>query len=884
MADRVRIVELDPVRGSARTILDLQAANLYTLRGTLNLGGVAPNLQVAASSRPREAGRTYGRTDQPRTLTGTWNVVGSSEADCISRLEELISRIAASVDGRYLEWRPAAHGASAYMRLLGPAAWDGSYDAIRFAQTYSLEVALSFPIDVDARGLPWDVLDDWADSAFGEWLKIADPLELTAAVPGELRPTVNGADGDTSRWRHVGRNTPPLVNDEAIVYYEADQLYDVAAVLSDQSADTYVTATYREALGAGSNGELEVRVVVGGLDYIVELDDDGGALAAPANASPYAIVLTRVTPLLFRAAVYTAGRVDPVGSVHHLLISRDVQLPRDVEPELTHRTGGHAGFSVRARAGAVAATSPLVIRRFVRRPYTFRPHPLGNALMPGARTLRLDKLPGKIDGPPADVDVRVQPLDRADAGLVPLPWANLSWAPADELENLIYNPGGDFPGGNGVRVGGVAGNGGGATLGPVQDLEHQAVTTSLAGDGVAWAMDPGSGVGIESRSLRLDAGRPITFSIEVRSLDGADMSLSIGIGDLQSPALGWVGTGAEIQSFDIFLAQPGTWTRHSVTIVPREDESNVNVVIRGNRAGQFAYRRAKLYRGLDVDEPRVPVLGGHRPIGQIRATNRLSGSGPSFATFNADGSYLWAYSNALETFEYMLAPAAGDFPDFGRPLVVEVYAELAIPFANAVAPVMALATRAADVVGAPNVYAQPYGSVGKPLVKPTAGSPRRTYKLGVITLDPRDGRKILRLEFRDPTGGSGSAGVMHGITLAPVHARCTLPTGRAPDAAFPMFIPAQGPGTRDEIGRIIHPDLSSSYESEVSRARSTAPSMSGEPIRLPAGRDALLDVWLVGGVPDDPTASGLSEDLLNLGAEVHVNVTPRYNLAALLNS
>lgn len=157
------------------------------------------------------------------------------------------------------------------------------------------------------------------------------------------------------------------------------------------------------------------------------------------------------------------------------------------------------------------------------------------------------------------------------------------------------------------------------------------------------------------------------------------------------------------------------------------------------------------------------------------------------------------------------------------------------------------------------------GSVGRALVKPSAGTVRRPVRLGTLRLPTDPVRWKVRVAASWLTGSSGTIGLDY-LVIVPARQRMASPTGMANDSAYPRFVPSIAETTRilkgDGSGAIAKPPGEPVQDGGL-----------GVPLELPPGAVDLV-VKLSSLVPDDPSVSAASEQLSH-AATVHASVTPR---------
>ena len=171
-------------------------------------------------------------------------------------------------------------------------------------------------------------------------------------------------------------------------------------------------------------------------------------------------------------------------------------------------------------------------------------------------------------------------------------------------------------------------------------------------------------------------------------------------------------------------------------------------------------------------------------------------------------------------------------------------------------------------------FANEWGSLGKPLVKPSSGGAYRFCRLGTLRFPVDRARAVrsrLQLQITWTAATSGEVGVDY-LILVPSNSRACSPTGRANDSNYPKFIASTQQTTKriltDLAGLVSKPPGGSHPDH----------GLGGALIELPPDNvDFLLKFSNL--VPDDPTANTSSETDPTTSAVAHIAVTPRVCIA-----
>lgn len=276
----------------------------------------------------------------------------------------------------------------------------------------------------------------------------------------------------------------------------------------------------------------------------------------------------------------------------------------------------------------------------------------------------------------------------------------------------------------------------------------------------------------------------------------------------------------------------------------------------------------------------TPLAGSVAPVGIIEAETATGLV--TWAAIGTDANYRG--SNGLRATTAGAGTASASFvvdpsvlapDDFALGEVdIEVWARVELA-AGVVSPrlTMSLTPDAGVSFGQP-AYTAEFGSVGKPLVRPSSGTAFRRVRLGVLTM-PVDPAQPLKWRIKvDASWAAGSAGVfgLDYLECTPARARACSKTGVANDAYYPDFI-----ASTSDTSKTVRSDLSGLVGSAaLNKGRDTG--LGGSLIELPPG-DVDFLLHLSSLVPDDPSSDSTSEQLSHTGVTGSIVVWPRVHLA-----
>jgi hypothetical protein len=275
--------------------------------------------------------------------------------------------------------------------------------------------------------------------------------------------------------------------------------------------------------------------------------------------------------------------------------------------------------------------------------------------------------------------------------------------------------------------------------------------------------------------------------------------------------------------------------------------------------------------------PGTPLATAVTPFGIVEAESAVAGDLTNWAV-TADaamsgGSSLKdtaASSAKAYNASWLIDPATLVPDDFtAHELALEIWA-VAIMSSTLVTPTLKVSVRPEDglTFGAER-FADEWGSAGKVLTVPSAGTIRRLVRLGTVQLyiDPAKPRRW-KLWINGALG-AGSSGT-YGLDVLfpnPARQRACSATGKPNDGTYPAFV-----GSTAETTKTIRWDLSGLVAKPPAFGHPDI-GLGGQLLELPAGAvDMLLKLSSL--VPDDPTVDATSEQVSH-AATVHLAITPR---------
>jgi hypothetical protein len=168
MSDLLRVVTLS-AGGRPIVVQDLENGSTFAKgRGTLQVQQGQRKQQQAGPSRRNAGTRAIGESQDNATVQWTSLVSGANVADqTCANADQMIAVFENWAPGMLLEFRPDGASRSTFFDVRGPAVWQPKYDWAQFAGARSLEVDVQVPVAPVALLAPCDILDDFSVNSFG---------------------------------------------------------------------------------------------------------------------------------------------------------------------------------------------------------------------------------------------------------------------------------------------------------------------------------------------------------------------------------------------------------------------------------------------------------------------------------------------------------------------------------------------------------------------------------------------------------------------------------------------------------------------------------------------------------------------------------------------
>lgn len=398
MADILKAVTLDiGGRPVVSATFDDQLS-IFVTRSTFKITGPAKTPIQSTPDRRNAGSRQVGETTDNGSISWTNMIVGSSQDDCIERVEALIAQAEETQGKRLIEWRPDGSSRTSYYEIRGTYGWMPLYDWAPFAGSGVMSVELTVPIAPLARGLPLDILDIFTVDTRGDYTYDSGAAANEEVTGGELKAAANLST--ENRAIHAARGYQYADNQQTAKYTPGATItgWKSGVVLKRISATTYLE-TYIE--DNGTNSILKIDKVVASARTTLNSTN----LPARVKNGTAFWIRARIEGNLITPEYFTATPTPmsaPAWNLTWTLAGGDIAT---------------FGAGVKGAPGRVwiPKTAGAACDEYAVEPYTYR-----NATLPTSLPLG-GTVPGDA---PALADVTVTPSGGAAAPI----WALLAWA------------------------------------------------------------------------------------------------------------------------------------------------------------------------------------------------------------------------------------------------------------------------------------------------------------------------------------------------------------------------------------------------------------------------------------------------------------------------
>lgn len=927
MADRLRIVRLDPLLG--RVILaDLAAAPLGPIRDSFKVTRPQKQRFPVATNTRWDGSQPAGETIENATLTATIACYGSTTADgALAAITTAIGTADQAGPDRYVEWRPDGATRSSYYELRGSADFQPNYSWASFSSAQFFAVDVSLPVAPYPFGDPLWFSETWDADAVtsGDWILDAGTSSDIAVRNGQLVPLTTS----TSRLRRAG---VALSNGRLVLEFTTGSSLTglgvevfIAAQAGSGAYDTYlytrVDPTNGISVGKRVNGSATLLANDNTLalqtstTYWLELIRDGALLwgqiwsKPPTMAAQLTDVITSATQLL---GVADQALFQGAGGVG---IHTEVGVTSERYNDITCEPDFAMGYANWTNDGSL-----------------YR-----------ADQLRLSAIPGDA---PAPFDLAIS----ANGGTRNAAWACAAWMPRPARPfNHIWNgdAGEDADGWAAASSSGVPGR---ITGGKYGGFSVQTVTAATSGSGIvfrsyrrylaqrtyiglAWLRSPAQTT-LANVSIEDDTSGTTIVQSTARALSAAwalHAVLMTGsgfdIGRLGARVRAATATTLQVSGANLFEASCAAFsagatnsaTSGTVSAVPDDwpaapflailPATSELVTVRSISGTTLTLERGAEGSGaaaISTGDAIAPVpdklqyqgRGAPPPFGILDAEACDTGDLDGFTIASPGAAYRLGKSLEMSTAgsgnpescsaSWLVDPTLMTPDEWTRGEVTfEVYAIIAglysTYFASGVTAILSAVPEGGfysagvlDVRSGVGVFTleDPAG-IGKQLLTYGATNLRRPYRLGTLRL-PVDranaARWRIHLQLAYTTVTAAAKIRPDFLFFAPIGARAASPT-RKNYTGFPNVIPSSTVETR----KVIRSDLSGLI-AQPGRALASDNGMGGALLQLPPG-PVDLTMMLLSDIPDYTSTGTTAGETYDGDAWLHVRPRPRYAIA-----
>jgi hypothetical protein len=378
-------------------VLDLNdGINFTKVRGSFGFTPGPPTLQRASRSRRYGGARTVGVTHDNGSVSWKVFVKGTTPQIATQNSEALLATVENAALDRYLEWTPFG-GQASYLSIAGPGTWAAEWDPMRWSQTFSLSVTITFPVMPLVRWAPCPIGDDFKTLGVLSDYTFDAGTSSDVTQVGLLAPS--GITTFERRARHTVRGYKWLEGQVTLDFSTGTTItgYKAGVLLRATDANNYVEVYVDDN---GTNSRLRIDVVISG----TRTNRATTNLAARLSASTEYWVRGRIEGNTAIAEFFTTAPVPasvPATTNNYTFLT--------VGDAPLSSVAGYSGFSW------IPQQSAASINNFDwRLVYNNRPTPA--AIVPS------DPIPGAA---PALVDVTLTPV----GGATPPSFALIGWTP-----------------------------------------------------------------------------------------------------------------------------------------------------------------------------------------------------------------------------------------------------------------------------------------------------------------------------------------------------------------------------------------------------------------------------------------------------------------------
>ena len=814
--ERRRIVYFPKINAQPITLKDFEdGTTFFSQRDSFKVERPDRKTVFAQSNRRYGGGLAVQETHDNAILSFTAFVAGTSADHVNGVMEATLSIIESTRRDIFFEWRPEGASASIFYEIRGPGVWKLGYSRPLYAGADAWLCEIAIPVAPLATGLPMDFDDSFQYTTdLSEWTFNAGS-GTASVVNNRLVPSTTA-----NKFMRIPQRGYTYGDDELTVHFTTGAAVtntDIRCIIKLLgTTDNYLYARQtgsqlscgKVAAGGALTalGTYSIGLSANG-EYWLKVRIEGNLLIAEHHLND---------PL--------TGVATPNGSAVYALSAAEAAIwGKGIRGEVAVFWTPHA-------------TDETIID-IRNRPYTY----VGGVWpTDGIATPEAINLDGTIPGTaPAKVDI-------AGAGGAGYPWALFGWTPKPEAHNKIIH-------GNGVATNWSVAAFTGVT----------AVATSVTSTTSLIRLFPGSitvGEVVTTAAINSGAhyklygtfkkGVPYTARCWLKATSGTtNANIALGVnGDVAASTA---------------VALSTAWALHTVTWIPTADRTDPVLALRVTSAAvqTFQFDGAYVGEGLSTIPEHLYGVGARPPFGV-------------FYPAEADSQFVWAVSGRTVTVAnpttcrtiFYVDPSLMQPDDFTDTIDVEVWVRYTLA-STATNPTFTAYAYPEGGGSSASRYTPEFGSSGRVVTKPSAGSATRLTRLGTITLPVNKQDRSRWATVVQFTGSGTGTVTFNEMYIIPARSRCCGPTGKPLDSSYAQW-------TNNVLdNKTIRSDLSG-FNRGTGKPLAEAPGLGGSMIEFPPGNMAAF-VKISDRVPDDPTSNTNSETT-GIDAAFHFAVTPRF--------
>lgn len=262
MTELLRYVTLD-IGGRPVIVLDLaDQAKLAVVSESFAIAPESKQPIMSSPDRRFSGSRQVAETTDNGTAQWTMLIKGEGPDGAVELVEQVLAQLNASPIDSLLEWRPDGVSQSGYYEVRGTASWVSKYLWKQFSGVQSWAFDISIPVAPLAKGLPYDIGDNFAVDTRGDYTYDAGAVGNEEVTGGQLLAAANV--NVEQRAIHTARGYLYGDNQQTIRGTPGATItgWKNGVIVKRLSATTYIVAYVEDN---GANSILKIDKVVAGV-------------------------------------------------------------------------------------------------------------------------------------------------------------------------------------------------------------------------------------------------------------------------------------------------------------------------------------------------------------------------------------------------------------------------------------------------------------------------------------------------------------------------------------------------------------------------------------------------------------------------------------------